>query len=77
MNTNYKDISKNNGMEYYICFSKKKAIELREKGFNIIKTGINYKYPQKDIYYFAWTEELNNALILVGLPSRKDIVKKF
>ena len=50
---------------------------LLEKGFNIIKTGINYKYPQKDIYYFAWTEELNNALILIGLPSRKDIVKKF
>ena len=44
-------------------FSKKLAIYLRNKGFRIVDTEVNYKYPQYDVYVFEETPELNQAIL--------------
>ena len=43
-------------------FTKKLAIYLRKKGFRIVGTEVNYKYPQYDVYVFKDTPELRNAM---------------
>ena len=39
-------------------FSRKVAIELRQKGHNIVKTEPNFNKPQFDVYYFEDTPQL-------------------
>lgn len=55
MNNNYDET-------IYPCFSKMKAIKLRERGFQIIKTEVNRRFPKYDVFYFENTEELKKAL---------------
>lgn len=43
-------------------FTRKLAIKLRERGFQIVKTEINNKQPQFDIYCFEDTNELRKAV---------------
>lgn len=44
-------------------FTRKVAIYLREKGFEILDTEVNFKYPKYDVYLFEETPELIDALI--------------
>lgn len=55
-------MNKNYDETIYPCFSKMKAIKLRERGFQIIKTEVNRRFPQYDVYYFENTEEFKKAL---------------
>lgn len=43
-------------------FSKKLALELRKRGFKIIGTEPNYKYPQFDVYLFEKSDNLSKAI---------------
>ena len=43
-------------------FSKKLALELRKRGYKIVGTEPNYKYPQFDVYHFINSEELSKAI---------------
>ena len=43
-------------------FTKKLAIKLREEGFQILRTEINSKKPQFDIYCFEDTPALRAAV---------------
>ena len=43
-------------------FSRRVALELRRKGFKIIKTEVNFKWPQFDVYCFENSEKLRQAL---------------
>jgi len=44
-------------------FTKKLAIYLRECGFKILDTEVNYKYPKFDVYIFEDTPELTEAIL--------------
>jgi len=44
-------------------FTKKLAIYLREQGFRIIDTEVNFKYPKFDVYVFEDTPELTEAIL--------------
>ena len=46
-------------------FQKNIALELRKRGFKIIKTGVNMYKPQYDVYFFEDTEEFERALTAV------------
>lgn len=46
----------------YKIFSRSIAIELRKKGFKIIKTEPNYKKPEFDVYFFEDTPEFREVL---------------
>ena len=48
--------------DIYKIFSRSIAIELRKKGFQIIKTEPNYKKPQFDVYFFKDTPAFKKAL---------------
>lgn len=54
MKTNENNIQK--------IFTKKLALELRKRGFKIIGTEPNFKYPQFDVYLFEDTEKLRMAI---------------
>lgn len=43
-------------------YSKSVALELRKRGFKIIRTEPNEKYPQFDAYIFQSDNALENAL---------------
>ena len=43
-------------MEYTI-YTKKMACKLREKGFKILRTGVNPNFPQYDTYIFEDSAE--------------------
>lgn len=43
-------------------FTRKLAIKLRERGFQIVKTEVNSKKPEFDIYCFEDTAELRQAV---------------
>lgn len=43
-------------------FTRKLAIELRKRGFDIIGTEPNFKKPQFDVYFFKKTPELQQAI---------------
>ena len=43
-------------------FTKRLAIKLREQGFKIVRTEVNNKKPQFDIYCFEDSEELREAI---------------
>lgn len=46
----------------YKIFSRSIAIELRKKGFKIIKTEPNYKKPELDVYFFEDTPGFREVL---------------
>ena len=47
---------------FYVCFSKKMAIELKAMGCRLEKIDINVKYPKYFVYYFLWNEKLDECL---------------
>lgn len=55
-------MNKNYDPNIYVCFSKMKAIKLRERGFEIVRTAVNRRFPQYDVYYFDNTPELQKAV---------------
>lgn len=44
-------------------FTRKLAVYLREQGFRIIGTEVNFKYPKFDVYVFEDTPELTKAIL--------------
>lgn len=49
-------------MKEYTVYMPWIAVELRKRGFKIIKTVINEKKPQFDAYVFDNTDELQQAM---------------
>ena len=49
-------------MKKFVVFSQKVATKLKEKGFEIIDTGINTKNPKYTVFYFENTQELQDAI---------------
>lgn len=45
-----------------IIYSKWLALELRKRGFEFLRAGINPNYPQYNTYIFADTELLRQAI---------------
>lgn len=43
-------------------YSKWLALELRKRGYEIIKTGINENFPQYNTYIFKDSAELRSAI---------------
>lgn len=43
-------------------FNRRLALELRKKGFDIIKTEPNFYKPEFDVYIFKDSDELQSAL---------------
>lgn len=48
--------------KYYIVYTKNMAYELRKRGFQIVKTGINRNHPQYDTYIFENSQKLQDAV---------------
>ena len=46
----------------FTIYSKRLALELRLKGFKILRTGVNPNYPQFDTYIFEDSHELQMAI---------------
>lgn len=44
-----------------IIFSRKIAVQLREQGFQILRTEVNKLHPQFDCWVFENTEDLRRA----------------
>lgn len=44
-------------------FTRRLAIYLREHGFKILGTEVNFKQPQFDVYIFEYTPELTEAIL--------------
>ena len=45
-----------------IIYSKRLALELRKRGFQLLRTGINENFPQYNTYIFENTKELSQAI---------------
>jgi hypothetical protein len=43
-------------------FNRRLALELRKKGFSIVKTEPNFYKPEFDVYIFEDSDELQSAL---------------
>ena len=51
-------------------FSRNIALELRKQGFNIVRTEVNKKHPQYDVYVFESNDEFIKALNkLINVPT--------
>ena len=48
--------------DFYVVYTKELAFKLRERGFKIVKTGINHNHPQYDTYIFKNSTALQNAI---------------
>lgn len=46
----------------FTVYSKRLALELRLKGFKILRTGVNSNHPQFDTYIFEDSHELQMAI---------------
>ena len=53
---------KTNGTNEKKIFNRRLALELRKKGFNIIKTEPNFYKPEFNVYIFKNSVELQSAL---------------
>lgn len=53
-------------MDIYKIYTKKIALQLRKKGFPIIRTEINENFPQFDVYIFPDSEKLRKELSKVS-----------
>ena len=49
-------------MSEYTVYTKRLAFQLREQGFNLIRTGINPNFPQYITYIFEDSKELQQAI---------------
>ena len=49
-------------MSEKIIYSKWLAFELRERGFQLLRTGVNKNFPQYNTYIFQDSIELNKAI---------------
>lgn len=47
--------------KYFKCFSAKIAQYLCRKGFNIVKTEVNFKNPRYNVFCFEDTQELREV----------------
>lgn len=45
-----------------IIYSKRLALELRKRGFQLLRTGVNENYPQYNTYIFKHSAELSQAI---------------
>ena len=45
-------------------FTRKLAVYLRECGFKIIGTEVNFKHPEYDVWLFKNTPELTEAILM-------------
>lgn len=45
-------------------FTRKLAVYLRERGFKIISTEVNFKHPEYDVWLFENTPELTEAILM-------------
>ena len=56
-------------------YSKAIALDLRKRGFKIIRTEPNEKYPQFDVYVFDNTNGILNTTLTEIMGSRSNYVK--
>lgn len=49
-------------MKYFDCYSANLAGYLRKNGFKIVKTRVNMKYPQFDVFIFEDSQELRELV---------------
>lgn len=49
-------------MKEKVIYTKRIALELRKRGFVLLRTGINENFPQYDTYIFEETPDLLRAL---------------
>lgn len=56
----------------YCIYTRKIAIKLRERGFPIVKTDVNHRYPQFDCYFFLDTEDFQKELSKITKEKRKE-----
>lgn len=47
---------------FYIVYTKSLAYELRKRGFQIVRTGVNKNHPQFDTYIFNNSQKLQDAV---------------
>ena len=47
---------------YFTCYSQRMAIYLREHDHDIVKTAVNRRFPQFDVYYFERSQELEKDI---------------
>lgn len=52
-----------------IIYSKRLALELRKRGFEIVRTGVNENFPQFNTYIFKFTPELDEAINQINSQS--------
>lgn len=45
-------------------FTRKLAVYLRERGFKIVGTEVNFKHPEYDVWLFKNTPELTEAILM-------------
>lgn len=55
----------------YVIYTNRIAKQLREKGFKIVRTGINERHPQFDTYIFEDSEEFQQALTEITRKSKE------
>lgn len=48
--------------DFYVIYTKKLAYQLRERGFQIVRTGVNRNHPQYDTYIFKNSTKLQDAI---------------
>ena len=53
----------------YKIYSRRIALELRKKGFKILKTDVNENFPQYDVYLFEDTKQLREELTKLSIKS--------
>lgn len=53
----------------YKIYSRRIALELRKKGFKILKTDINENFPQYDVYLFEDTNQLREELTKLSIKN--------
>lgn len=46
----------------YCIYTRKIAVKLRERGFKIVKTSVNQRFPQFDCYFFIDGENFQKEL---------------
>lgn len=49
-------------MNEYTIYSKWLALELRRRGFKLLRTGINNNFPQYNTYIFEDSEQLQKTI---------------
>lgn len=45
-----------------IIYSKRLALELRKRGFELLRMGVNNNFPQYNTYIFKFSGELDRAI---------------